>query len=112
MLAYSTWSFVHARLVATDTRELERLYEQRRFLTGSSLEQNFQMLTQLLEAVAPAVYMRQEFWVALYFYALRAASPITALASAVNHELRRLVAYQANRYSEACARLADMSAVQ
>jgi hypothetical protein len=101
-------AMAHARLLAADINEIESLRSRGLLASTGSLPQDFRTVSYLLSTVAPAVYMRQEHWVRMYFYMLRACNMFCSTCVCINAELRRLVAHQAARYSEACARLAHI----
>jgi hypothetical protein len=52
--------------------------------------------------------MRQEVWVRSYFVILRLSRFVLARSHWLETDMRRLVAYQAAHYREACARIAEI----
>lgn len=109
-LVYCLYAFAHSRLLEADVLELERLHQEGLLPISNSLEQDFETVSYLLNAIAPTVYMRQELWVRLYFLCLRASRGLLASSARLEQEMKRLVAYQSGHYRNACARLADYSA--
>jgi hypothetical protein len=102
---YLVAAFAHARLASVDLLELERLRTQGLFSSGSTLEQEFRVLTYLLSTLAPALEIRQEGWVRLYYHLLRMSATCLGASKALRREMRRLVAYQAGMYAAARGQL-------
>jgi len=105
VLLYSLHAFAHARLLSADMAELDRLHQEGLLSDENTIEQDYQTISYLLNTIAPAVYMRQEIWIRLYYQLLRIARVSMVWSSAVEHEMVRLAAYQAAHYRQACARL-------
>lgn len=108
-LVYWLAAFVHGRVLEADLAELDRLHQEGLLPKLNSLEQDFQTLTSLLKAIAPAVEMRQAPWIRSYFLCLRISRAICSSSAWLEMELRRLVALQSCNYRRACARLADFA---
>ncbi|MHB8733888.1 MAG: hypothetical protein ACYC6M_01175 [Terriglobales bacterium] len=110
ILGYALCAFSHARLQDADVQELERLHREGLLSPNSTLEQDFRTISYLLDTIAPAVYMRQEIWVRLYYYVLRISRLTVSYSASLELELRRLVAHQSHNYRIACGRLAEIRA--
>lgn len=105
VLLYSLHAFAHARLLSADMAELDRLHQEGLLSDENTIEQDYQTISYLLNTIAPAVYMRQEIWIRLYFHLLRMARVCMGWSAALESEMFRLTAYQAAHYRQACARL-------
>jgi len=110
ILGYALCAFSHARLQDADVQELERLHREGLLSPNSSLEEDFRTVSYLLDTIAPAVYMRQEVWVRLYYWVLRVSRMTVSYSAGLELELRRLVAHQSYNYRIACSRLAEIRA--
>lgn len=105
VLLYLLHAFAHARLLSADMAELDRLHQEGLLSDGNSIDQDYQTISYLLNTIAPAVYMRQEIWIRIYYRLLQMARLAMAWSSAIEREMLRLAAYQAAHYRQACARL-------
>jgi hypothetical protein len=105
VLAYSVFSFAHVRISDVDMTELDRLRREGVLPDKPRLVEDFELIHAKIAHVAPAVYLRQEFWLRLYFHLLRAARTIRPNAVGLDRELLRLSAYQAHHYWVAMKRL-------
>lgn len=105
VLLYSLHAFAHARLLSADMAELDRLHQEGLLSDENTIEQDYQTISYLLNTIAPAVYMRQEIWIRLYFHLLRMTRVCMGWSAALEGEMFRLTAYQAAHYRQACARL-------
>jgi len=108
VLAYAILAFAHVRITDADMSELERLRQEGVLPTDARLVEDFRLVHEKLSEIAPAVYLRQEFWLQIYFHLLRLgrwARRGTSLADVLDRELLRLSAYQAHHYRVALTRL-------
>ncbi|MGH9480727.1 MAG: hypothetical protein ACRD1L_01435 [Terriglobales bacterium] len=108
VLAYAILAFAHVRITDADMSELERLRLEGVLPTEPRLVEDFRVIHAKLAEIAPAVYLRQEFWLQIYFYLIRFARWVrhdAAGAAMLDRELLRLSAYQAHHYRVALTRL-------
>lgn len=111
LLLYATLAFAHVRITDADMSELERLRQEGVLPSQARLVEDFRLVHQKLDEIAPAVCLRQEFWLQLYFHLLRlirwlhTVSSGTQVAGALDREMLRLSAYQAGHYRVAITRL-------
>lgn len=108
VLAYAVLAFAHVRITDADMSELERLRLEGVLPSEVHLVEDFRLVHAKLSEIAPAVYLRQEFWLQIYFHLLRMARWTrrgTAMAEMLDRELLRLSAYQAQHYRVALTRL-------
>jgi hypothetical protein len=110
-LTCGLFAFAHARLMSADLREIDRLHSEGLLRAGASLEEDYRELTYMVDTIAPAVYMRQEIWVKLYYVLLRTSKAFARYSDVLDREMQRLVAHQCGNYREACARLAEIRAI-
>jgi len=111
LLLYATLAFAHVRITDADMSELERLRQEGVLPAHPRLVEDFRLVHVKLEEIAPAVCLRQEFWLQLYFHLLRLMRWVRGLtaagrpAIALDREMMRLSAYQAGHYRVAITRL-------
>lgn len=108
VLAYAILAFAHVRITDADMSELERLRMEGVLPSEPQLVDDFRLIHAKLGEIAPAVYLRQEFWLQIYFYLLRVARWTrrdAAGTAMLDRELLRLSAYQAHHYRVALTRL-------
>lgn len=106
VLLYSLLAFAHVRVTDGDMAELERLRMEGVLPASADPVAEYHILRDKLAEVAPAVCMRQEFWLRLYYQLLRLSQPRQGRPdSLLRRELVRLNAYQATNYRMALTRL-------
>ncbi|HXE30340.1 MAG TPA: hypothetical protein VN515_00910 [Terriglobales bacterium] len=113
VLLYAVLAFAHVRITDGDMGELQRLRNDGELPAEPNIIADFQLVRAKLNDIAPAVCLRQELWLQLYFYLLRGAhwwQRRTARGSvirggALERELLRLSAYQAGHYRVALTRM-------
>lgn len=113
VLLYAVLAFAHVRITDGDMAELERLRKEGVLPAEARPIEDFQLIHAKLNEIAPAVCLRQELWLHLYFHILRLtcwwqlhSERRTILrAGALERELQRLNAYQAGHYRVAMQRL-------
>lgn len=104
VLGYATLAFAHVRVSDGDMAELERLRAEGFLPASGHAIADCQHIRARLREIAPAVCLRQEVWLALYFHLLRLARWCRA-TSVLDRELLRLAAYQAGHYRIALTRM-------
>jgi hypothetical protein len=104
LLLYATLAFAHVRITDADMSELERLRREGVLPSEARLVEDFRAVHVRLQEIAPAVCLRQEFWLQLYFHLLRLMRWLHH-TRAFDRELLRLSAYQAGHYRVAITRL-------
>ncbi|MGH9486590.1 MAG: hypothetical protein ACRD04_03250 [Terriglobales bacterium] len=104
VLAYSIFSFAHVKVTEADMSELDRLRRDGVLPDQARLVEDFQYIHAKVAHVAPAVYLRQESWLLLYFQLVRLARWLRP-GTGLDNELRRLNAFQAHHYWVAMQRL-------
>ncbi|MGH9519819.1 MAG: hypothetical protein ACRD2D_09210 [Terriglobales bacterium] len=110
VVMYSLLAFAHVRVTDGDMRELDRLRLDGVLPPASDSDPvaEYYILKDKLMEVAPAVCMRQEQWLKLYYHLLRALQRRGGRkdhAGPLRRELIRLTAYQATNYRQALARM-------
>ncbi len=105
VLAYTTFAFAHVRITDSDMTELDRLRREGVLPESSHLVEDFKLIHAKLAEIAPAVYLRQEVWLQMYFHLLRLARWMRPASAGLERELLRLSAYQAGHYRTALTRL-------
>lgn len=107
VVLYSLLAFAHVRVTDGDMRELERLRLEGVLppVSESDPVAEYYVLKDKLLELAPAVCMRQEQWLKLYYHLLRALQRRKGHNSPLRRELIRLTAYQATHYRQALMRL-------
>ena len=110
VLLYAVLAFAHVRITDADMTELERLRSEGLLPVETHLIEDFRLVHRQLEEIAPAVCLRQEFWLQLYFHLLRLMRWVEHLAvhdqaGAFDRELMRLSAYQAAHFRVALNRI-------
>ncbi|MGH9393870.1 MAG: hypothetical protein ACRD1E_06845 [Terriglobales bacterium] len=104
VLAYTTFSFAHVKITDADMEELDRLRAEGLLPASADTVADFKFLRKKISDIAPAVYLRQELWLHLYFYVLRVSRWFRPSAW-LDRELHRLHAHQAHHYRVALVRL-------
>lgn len=107
VVLYSLLAFAHVRVTDGDMRELERLRLEGVLPPASEADPvaEYYVLKDKLMELAPAVCMRQEQWLKLYYHLLRALQRRKDHNGPLRRELIRLTAYQATHYRQALMRL-------
>jgi hypothetical protein len=103
--SYAILAFAHVRIDNCDMKELARLRAEGVLPERVELIGDFVKIHRKLDEIAPAVYLRQEFWIQLYFQVLRLAHAMEWHTGFVERELMKLSAYQANHYRTALIRM-------
>lgn len=104
VLAYSIFSLAHVKVTDADMSELDRLHREGVLPERVRLVEDFQFIHAKVAHIAPAVYLRQEFWLQSYFQLVRFARWVHPSAG-LDNELLRLNAFQARHYWVAMQRL-------
>ncbi|MGH9476602.1 MAG: hypothetical protein ACRD1C_09735 [Terriglobales bacterium] len=104
VLAYSIFSLAHVKVTDADMTELDRLHREAVLPERVRLVEDFQFIHAKVAHIAPAVYLRQEFWLQSYFQLVRFARWVHP-SSGLDHELLKLNAFQARHYWVAMQRL-------
>jgi hypothetical protein len=104
-VSYAILAFAHVRIDNCDMKELARLRAEGILPERAELIRDFLAIHRKLDEIAPAVYLRQEFWIQVYFQVLRLAHWMEWRAGFVERELTKLSAYQANHYRTALIRM-------
>ena len=112
VLLYAVLAFAHVRITDADMADLEQLRAQGLLPAEPHLIEDFQLVHRRLVEIAPAVCLRQEAWLQLYFHLLRVTRwlrPVLGshawLMERLDLEMLRLSAYQARHYRAATTRL-------
>lgn len=110
VLLYAVLAFAHVRITDADMTELERLRSEGLLPQDAQLIRDFRLVRRQLGEIAPAVCLRQEFWLQLYFQLLRIMRWTNHIANhqqrgIFDRELLRLSAYQAAHFRVALARI-------
>jgi hypothetical protein len=105
VLAYTLFSFAHVRITDADMAELDRLRREGVLPSEPRLVEDFRLLHAKLSTIAPAVCLRQELWLQVYFHLLRMGRRLRPDSGWLERELWRLSAHQAHHYRVAMNRL-------